>query len=868
LEENRYSHTGEEEIRPLFTINCNGISWITATCIWLILTTASPGLTEGGTPFKPERPTRAGQDVMTLLTAKEKAWLTQHRTIRIAGPRAFPPFHYYEDKTLKGMAADYVNLVLSLAGVTPEIQSDLEWRQVLKGVKEHKIDLISCIAETRDRKDYLEFTIPYLSFPLVIVTQTNAPFMGGVDDLHGRKVAFIRGAAAYEWIRDDGIKITPYFVKTPLEGLMATSLGHAQAHIDNLATATYLIQKQGLTNLKISAPAFNENYNLYMAARKDWPELVSIINKAFTVITPEQHANIRNRFLSVQYDHGIRKQDLIKWVAGTGAIATMILAVILMWNRRLSREILERKRAEAALKKSENNYRSTLNALHIGIIVHSRDTRIELCNPEAERILGMTSREISGKKTSDPVWKFVHEDLSPMAIAEYPANKVFSTKTAVEKHIIGIIRPGRNLITWGMVHAAPLFSSTGQLEKAVVNFVDITDLKRAEKEKMDAQTIAEEHKKLALVGQIAGTMAHDFNNILGIIMGNAELALLGCRDVKTKDSLELIFQQTLRGKNLTKDLVAFAKDQEPKQEFFSIREKINLVLSLLKKDMEGMAIIREDKPGVPELLADPGMIEHALVNLIQNAIHATSMTTAPRIIIRTHCHGQNIILEIEDNGCGIQQKYFETIYAPSFTLKGNKDITGAYAPGIKGTGYGMANVKRYIQQHRGSISVESEPGSGTKFTICLPVIKKELTREEKTELKKTTQHSEKNILVVEDETAISGILYRLLTQTPFHHRVDIAGDGQAAIDLFEKNRYDLISLDHMLPGKINGMDVYNHVRARRRTIPILFISGNIEFLESIKTLTQKDPRIYHLSKPCQNSAYVNAINELFDRVTG
>ena len=86
------------------------------------------------------------------------------------------------------------------------------------------------------------------------------------------------------------------------------------------------------------------------------------------------------------------------------------------------------------------------------------------------------------------------------------------------------------------------------------------------------------------------------------------------------------------------------------------------------------------------------------------------------------------------------------------------------------------------------------------------------------------------------------------------------------MDLFEKNAYDLISLDYVLPGNKNGMDVYNHIRATNKEIPILFISGNIEFIESIKELKQKDVRIDHLSKPCQNKEYVTNINRLFERI--
>ena len=401
--------------------------------------------------------------------------------------------------------------------------------------------------------------------------------------------------------------------------------------------------------------------------------------------------------------------------------------------------------------------------------------------------------------------------------------------------------------------------------KFVGIFRDITELKRAEKDKIKTQKIITEQKKLALVGQVAGKMAHDFNNILGIIMGNTELSLMDCTDAETKKTLELILEQTVRGKNLTKNLVAFAQDQEPKQEFFRISDKIDLVLSLLKEDLKGIELIKEDKPGVPDLLADAGMIEHALINLIQNSIHATSMSERPKIIIKTYCHNDKICFEIEDNGCGIPKENLENIYEPSFTLKGTKDITGSYEREIKGTGYGMSNVKKYIEQHKGSISVESAFGSGTKFTISLPFIKKELTSEEKSEIQKGRIYFDKYILLVEDESAISGVQYRILSQEPCNHKVDIANDGQVAMDLFKRNRYDLISLDYALPGETNGMDVYNHIRVTDKTIPILFISGNIEFLESIKELKQKDANIDHLSKPCQNKDYVKSINELFAR---
>ena len=404
-------------------------------------------------------------------------------------------------------------------------------------------------------------------------------------------------------------------------------------------------------------------------------------------------------------------------------------------------------------------------------------------------------------------------------------------------------------------------------EEGIFSFThDITQRKKTEEEKINARKIIADQKRLALVGQIAGRMAHDFNNILAVIMGNAQLSLQDCKEAKTIETLKLIFNQTIRGKNLTKNLVVFAKNQEPKQEFFRLSEKIDLVFKLLKKDLQGIELIRENKPGTPDLLADPGMIEHALVNLVQNSIHATSMVERPRIIIRTFHKNRNIYLEIEDNGCGIPEEALGRIYEPAFTMKGGRDITGSYKPGIKGTGYGMANVKKYIQQHKGNISVDSKVGKGTKIIISLPVIKKKLTEKEIVKIQKKNFSFGKYILLVEDEQAISDVQYKILTHEPCNHKVDIATNGKMAVDLFGRNKYDIISLDYMLSGELNGMDVYNHIRRTNDALPILFVSGNLDFLESIKELKNKDPYIDHMSKPCQNSDYVNGINELLGKI--
>ncbi|MBT3176710.1 MAG: PAS domain S-box protein [Desulfobacula sp.] len=487
--------------------------------------------------------------------------------------------------------------------------------------------------------------------------------------------------------------------------------------------------------------------------------------------------------------------------------------------------------------------------------------------PDTIFIIAMDDRIIDANKTATKMLGYVREEFQTMTIADIQAPEVRGKPGSIIQNRLtqGSFFEALDIHKNGTIVPVEVHHHRMRIEEEdiVLSVVrDITERKQAEKEKRESQKIIGEHKKLAFVGQIAGKIAHDFNNILGVIMGNTELALMDCKETETRKTLELIFKQTLRGKNLTRNLVAFAKDQEPKQEFFRISDKIDLVINLLKKDLDGIEVIKENKPGVPEMLADPGMIEHAIVNLIQNSIHATSIKNNPCIILRTYNSDENICFEIQDNGCGIPRKHLARIYEPSFTLKGTRDVTGSYKPGIKGTGYGMANVNKYIEQHKGLLQVESEIDKGTKFTISMPIIKKELTIKEKKEIQNSTTAFEKYILLTEDEKAISDVQYGILTQEPCNHRVDKAFNGQAALDLFKKNNYDLVSLDYILPGKINGMDVYNHIRENNKTIPILFISGNIEFLESIKELKQKDAHMDHLSKPCRNKDYLNRINQL------
>lgn len=525
--------------------------------------------------------------------------------------------------------------------------------------------------------------------------------------------------------------------------------------------------------------------------------------------------------------------------------------------RELEKAEAECRMAEAALRESEGRFRVLFEKSRDAIFIAGRDSRFAFVNQAACELTGYSEKELLSMAIPD-----LHE---PQDLSAYNRffHRIMSGEDVLSEADLlrkdGTKRPVEFSNTRVFIDTHPFMHTTAR---------DLSRQKQAEQEKLRARKAAAEHEKYALVGQIAGKMAHDFNNILGAMMGNTELALVDCRDPETRETLALLLNLINRGRNLTKNLVAFAKDQEPREAYFPLNPKIDLVLNLMKRDLQGVRVLTQPDPDLPDLLADPGMVEHCLVNLIQNAVHAMSREDDPCLLIRTCRRGEWLEVAISDNGCGIPEPLMDKIFEPAFTLKGSRDETGDYAPDIKGTGYGMANVKKYMEQHNGTVTLESEKGSGTTVTIRFPIVEKKIAREATISLPDAPVCSGKKILIVEDEATISDVQYRMLTQGNCCHDVDTASDGRAAVALIDRHSYDAVSLDYVLPGNLNGMDVYAHIRRTDKTLPVLFISGNLEFLESVKDLTRKDPHVDHVSKPCRNEVYVDRINRLLTLKSG
>ena len=310
------------------------------------------------------------------LTDKEIAWLADHKIIRLGVDPSSPPFEFIDEGNLyQGIASDYVRLINGRLGTKMERVQGLSWLQVIEGINNRSVDVLPAASRTPARERTMSFTQAYSELPVVVLTRDDYPFVAGLEDLTARMVALVNGFAVTELAMAQVPKIVQYEVATALEALQAVSLGHAEATVMNLAVATHLLKRHNLANIKVAAPAGIELPGLSFAVRKDWPELVGILNKVLGSITPEEESAINAKWIAVRFEHVTDRSALIRLGTQVGGVALVIVLVIFIWNRRLQKEVRQRKLAESDMEAAKNEAERLTQAKSDFIAVISHEIR-------------------------------------------------------------------------------------------------------------------------------------------------------------------------------------------------------------------------------------------------------------------------------------------------------------------------------------------------------------------------------------------------------------------------------------------------------------------------------------------------------------
>ncbi len=334
-----------------------------------------------------------GQINQSFLTPAEQQWLANHPVIRVAPDPYFPPIEWFDSKgVFTGIAADYIDILQQKLGIRFEIVSGATWDEVLAKARSHEVDMLSAAAQTPLRSEYLDFAEPHLTFPGVIITRKGVKGQLGLKDLKGMKVAIVSGYVWQEFVAKDhpGIIIDP--VPDMQTGLKKVSFGIDDAMIENVATATWGIEREGITNLQVSGETGYLSH-LALATRKDWPELNGIVGKALGQITPAQRDSIYRTWIHLQSQSPIRQP--IFWIAlfSVVGVTGLISLLLYLWNRTLQRRVAMR---TAELCESEQKFLVMVENANSSILRLDLQGNVTFFNRFAEEFFGYTKKEIIG----------------------------------------------------------------------------------------------------------------------------------------------------------------------------------------------------------------------------------------------------------------------------------------------------------------------------------------------------------------------------------------------------------------------------------------------------------------------------------------
>jgi PAS domain S-box-containing protein len=489
-------------------------------------------------------------------------------------------------------------------------------------------------------------------------------------------------------------------------------------------------------------------------------------------------------------------------------------------NAELSNGIAEREKSERDLHKKESYFRALFENAGDAIFIEDENDRIIDVNNRACELLGYTREELLNMRVVD---------VQPV---EYRKQKRGAGKESARSHripfeTVDLTKDGVSV----PVEVTTVHLTTGNDNLVLAIVRDITERKQAEAEKEKLQSQLIQSQKIESVGRLAGGVAHDYNNMLGVILGHADLAILKAKDhPSVLNHLREIHNAAQRSAELTQQLLAFARRQTIAPKVMDLNAAVTATLQMLRL-LIGENIELNWLPGIETypVKIDPSQFDQLLMNLCINARDAISAISGTgRICIETHkltidesyCTtklffdpGDYAVLIVSDNGSGMDKETQAKIFEPFFTTKNMG----------QGTGLGLATVYGIVKQNNGFINVYSEPGQGTTFSIYLPLYSGLTILNSQMAMVTTSTNKNKTILVVEDQKDLLDICKTMLLDLGYN--VLAAGTPEEAIRLANENaNIDLLMTDVVMPG-MNGRELQAHIQKSNPGIKCLFMSG-------------------------------------------
>jgi len=523
------------------------------------------------------------------------------------------------------------------------------------------------------------------------------------------------------------------------------------------------------------------------------------------------------------------------------------------------REIQARLKMEESLRESEEKYRTILETMEAGYFEVDLEGNFTFFNPAVSRILGYPESELLGMNNRD------YMDPENARQIWQTFNRVYTTGEAAKAFDWQIIRKDGT-----RAHIETSIALKRDAAGKAIGFRglarDVTERKQIEAERNKLQAQLLQAQKLESVGRLAGGVAHDFNNMLNVIIGHTELALL---QLDPRHPLENDLTEVLaaarRSTDITRQLLAFARQQAIAPEILDLNTAVEGLLKMLRRLIgEDIDLVWQPGANLCPVRMDPSQIDQILVNLCVNARDAIydvgklTIETRAVTIDEDYCTdhaeftpGEYVMLAVSDDGCGMERETLEKIFDPFFTTK---EIG-------RGTGLGLATVYGIVKQNDGLVNVYSEPGSGTSFHIYLPGQSGAVADAQKPEDRATAKGHGETVLIVEDEMAILNLVKRILTGLDY--RILDASTPDQALELAKAHagQLHLLITDVVMPG-MNGHALARQLRARHPGLKVLFMSGYTA--DAIAHRGVLDSGVHFIQKPFSRNDLAAKVRETLD----
>ena len=514
---------------------------------------------------------------------------------------------------------------------------------------------------------------------------------------------------------------------------------------------------------------------------------------------------------------------------------------------KITRDMTEKRAAQQALLEAERRFRLLVQGVtDYAIFMLDPTGRVTNWNAGAQRIKGYAPDDIIGEHFSR---FYAPED----AAAGIPHRALETARETGRYEAEGwrVRKDGSRF--WASVVLDAIYDDDGKL----IGFAKIT---RDMTEKREAQLRLDQSReqlfrsqKMEALGQLTGGLAHDFNNLLTAILGASDLALRNLEEPdKLRRMLDGIRSSAQRGANLTKQLLAFARAQQLQIKQIELKDFFGDVTTLVRPSMRSsIELITEISDQVWPIHADAGALELAILNLAFNARDAmqdggTLKISAHNVVLDGEpegLRGEHVALRVTDTGIGMNAEVKERVFEPFFTTKSFGE----------GTGLGLSQVFGFAKQIGGAVTVESEPGKGSAFTLYLPASRGAAAADTKV----NGAAALGRVLVVEDDVIVAELAAGMLGELGFE--AEVAHSAKEALDrLAGGEKPKLVFSDVVMPGGISGIELAQKVRDRFPELPILLTTGYSEEVGGSHGFPV-------LQKPYQLDSLAGALGKLLKR---